>query len=295
MQTLADSDRPDVGVEPGGRRRTTARRPVQVLVGGLAALGLLAGCGSSDTPSEPDTSSDEPQVVDLEVGGQSAVAVVPPGDSPTGLVLYVHGHGETHDSLTGGSDQKRVTDRLVADGYVVAASDAHFDAWGNETSQQDYVALAAELKSRYDTPQTFLLAESMGGVAALQILAGDQIPDLAGLAGISMLVDPTVAADTEYGEELRAAYGGQLPTGTQNPLNIPAEQFAGDPIRLYIAPEDATVIYAENAEPFLAKLQGVADISAVSCEGGHIDPSCFQTDDLADWFDTNALAPASGN
>ena len=41
MQILADSDRPHVGVEPGGRRRTTARRPVQVLVGGLAALGLL--------------------------------------------------------------------------------------------------------------------------------------------------------------------------------------------------------------------------------------------------------------
>ncbi|WP_138734700.1 alpha/beta hydrolase [Modestobacter excelsi] len=294
MQTLADSDRTGVGAWPDGPRRPAPRRPVRALAGSLAALALLVGCGTSDSTPDPDT-ADEPQVVELEVGGQSAVAVVPPGDSPTGLVLYVHGHGETHDSLTEGSDQKRVTDRLVADGYVVAASDAHFDAWGNQASQDDYVALAAELKSRYDTPQTFLLAESMGGVAALQILAGDLIPDLAGLAGISMLVDPTVAADTQYGEELRAAYGGQLPTGTQNPLEIPAEQFAGDPIRLYIAPEDSTVVYAENAEPFLAKLQGIADISAVSCQGGHIDPSCFQPDDLADWFAANALASGSGN
>lgn len=294
MRSLADSDRAGTDGRPDGRRRSAPRRSVRVVVGGLAALGLLVGCGSSSSSSTEPAASDEPEVVDLEIGGQQAVAVVPPGDSPTGLVLYVHGHGETHDSLQGGADQARVTERLVADGYVVAASDAHFDAWGNQASQQDYVALAAELKSRYGTPQTFLLAESMGGVAALQILAGDQIPDLAGLAGISMLVDPTVAAETQYGEELRAAYGGQLPTGTQNPLNLPAEQFAGDHIRLYIAPADTTVVYAQNAEPFLAKLQGVADVSVVSCEGGHIDPSCFQPDDLADWFDANALAPGSG-
>ena len=73
-----------------------------------------------------------------------------------------------------------VVSRLVDDGYVVAAGDAHFNAYGNEASQEDYVALAAEVARRYRTHRTFLLAESMGGVAGLHLLAGNRIPDLAG-------------------------------------------------------------------------------------------------------------------
>lgn len=264
----------------GAPCRTRRRAAVGLLVVVLGA----SGCGAGDPVADPSAQPAAPEVVELTVGGQPAVAVVPDVEELSGLVLYVHGAGEDADSLQGGDDQARVTARLVSDGYVVAASDAHLDAFGNTASQQDYVDLAAELSDRYGTTRTFLLAESMGGVAGLQLLAGDRIPGLLGMAAISPLVDLDVIVGTDYETPVREAWGGRLPTGTENPAELPAEAFAGTSLRFYLAAEDELVVSAQNADPLVARLQGVADVSVVACEGGHIDPSCFQPDDLADWF-----------
>jgi alpha-beta hydrolase superfamily lysophospholipase len=233
-------------------------------------------------------------VVELQVGGQRAVALVPDTDVPRGLVLYLHGFGEDAESLLGGEDQARIVERLVTDGYVVAASDAHLDVFGNAASQQDHVDLAAELTRRYGTSRTFLLAESMGGVAGLQLLAADRIPHLLGMAAISPLTDLDVASLSPYEPIVRQAYGGRLPVGAENPAALSAESFRGDHIRFYLAAEDDVTVSADNADPLAARLQGIADVSVVPCEGGHVDPSCFQPDDLAAWFDELARTATTG-
>jgi alpha-beta hydrolase superfamily lysophospholipase len=236
-----------------------------------------------------------PQVVRLQVGGQPAVAVVPNTDAPRGLVLYLHGFGGDAASLEDGEEQVRIVDRLVADGYVVAASDAHLDAFGNAASQQDHVDLAAELTRRYETSRTFLLAESMGGVAALQLLAADRIPHLMGMAAISPLTDLDVATVSPYDAIVRQAYGGRWPVGTENPAALPAESFRDDHLRFYLAADDEVTVSAENADPLAARLQGIADVSIVPCDGGHVDPSCFQPDDLAGWFDQLVRTATTGD
>ena len=259
-----------------------------VVVAGLVAL-AVAGCDGSRAQQEPGARTDEgPRTEELTVGGQPAVAIVPATPNPRGLVIYLHGYGGDHLSLQRGDDEGRVAQRLVADGYVVAASDAHGDAWGNAASQQDYVDLAAELTRRYATPRTFLWAESMGTLAALHLLAGDRIPGLAGLAAVCPLTDLGFVVDGQFQLLVRQAYGGRLPTGTQDPAQLPAEDFRGDHIRFYVASHDQTVPTELNAGPFTARVGSVADVSTVPCQGGHIDPSCFQPDDLTDWF--NRLA-----
>jgi len=264
----------------------SARRvPGLVLAAVLLAAPALAGCAQDVTGQATATSaSPTTHVEELTVGGQAAVAIVPGTDSPRGLVLYLHGAGETAASLTEGADQQRIAERLVGDGYVMAASDAHFDAFGNAASQQDYVDLAAELSERYGTTRTYLLAESMGTMPGLQILAAQRIPGTVGLAAINPAIDISAVVGTQFEAAVRAAYDGQLPTGTQNPAALPADAFAGDPIRFYLAENDQTAVTAVHAAPFLAKVQGVADTSVVACQGMHVDPSCFQPDDLADWF-----------
>jgi alpha-beta hydrolase superfamily lysophospholipase len=267
----------------GSARGAWAPSAAVAAVAGLLVSLALVGC-SSGVEEPASTHVAEPSVVELEVGGQAAVAVTPGSAPPRGLVLYLHGYGETAVSLTEGADQARIVDRLVADGYVVAASDAHFDAFGNAASQQAYVDLAAELTQRYGTDRTFLLAESMGALAGLQLMADERIPDIAGMAGINPLMNLGIAVGS-YAEPLvRSAYGGRLPAGTEDPAQLPAEAFEGDAFRLYLAREDATVVTADNADPFVAKVRGIADVSVVQCMGRHVDPSCFQPDDLAAWF-----------
>lgn len=260
------------------------RQGAAAVAGCLVLLLALFGCsafGGADAPPEA-------HVENLVVDGQAALALVPGKTQPRGLVIYLHGFGGNHESLQS-ADQAGIADRLVADGYVVAASDAHFDAFGNAESQQAYVDLARELRDRYSTSRTFLLAESMGTVAALQIVAHDQIPDLVGMVAISGLTDLDTVAGTEFEPLLRQAYGGRLPTGAENPARLSASAFAGTRLRFYVTEGDDLVVSAENATPFVTKVQGVADVSVVQCTGGHVDASCFQPDDIADWLE--ALSP----
>jgi pimeloyl-ACP methyl ester carboxylesterase len=268
------------------RPNTRGRRRAGVAIG-LAAIVGLAGCSGSaaESPETVGPTEAAETVLELEIGGQKALAFVPPQDL-AGLVIYAHGVGDDHDVLSLDDKRVEIVDRLLADGYVVAASDAHFDAFGNAASQQDYVALAEELTQRYGTSRTFLIAESMGGVAALQLLASDRIPDLLGVAAISPLVDPRVLEGTDLEEPVLAAYGGEFPTGTDNPAQLPADAYEGANLRFYLAAEDTVTVSAVNADPLAERLRDVANVSVVDCDGEHVDSSCFQPDDLADWFGT---------
>ena len=277
---MRNSSRRPPATGASGRRRLPA-----LVVAGLVAL-AVAGCVDSGAQDEAGSPTDgAPRTVELTVGGQPAAAIVPATRSPRGLVIYLHGYGGDHRSLQRGADEARVAQRLVAEGYVVAASDAHGDAWGNAASQQAYVDLAAQLTRRYATPRTFLWAVSMGTVAALQLLAHDRIPRLAGLAAVCPVTDLGFVVDSEFQPLVRQAYGGRLPTGTENPALLPAEDFRGDHIRFYVASHDQTVPTELNAGEFTPRVGPVADVTIVPCQGGHIDPSCFQPDDLTDWFD----------
>ncbi|MFW3172994.1 serine aminopeptidase domain-containing protein [Geodermatophilus sp. CPCC 206100] len=252
----------------------------------LAVTALLAGCGGgAETPDEgPETPAAEPEFSEFTVDGQDAVAIAPGEGDPEGLVVFLHGLDDDAGAL--GEEEKRVdmVGDLVAQGYVVAGSDGNFNAWGNEASQQGYVDLAAELAERYGTTDTYLVAESMGGVAGLQLLADDRIPDVRGMALISPLVDLDVVRDTPQEAQVLQAYDGVFPTDAQNPALRPAEDWAGTSMRFYLATEDEVVDNTENAEPFVERVEDVADVSVVVCEGEHVAPSCFQGEDLAEWF-----------
>ena len=244
----------------------------------VAALGLLLALSScSAGASGAGTRS-------FTVGGQAAVEIAPAG-TPRGLVIYLHGFGDDATVITGAAKRTTVVQRLVDAGYVVAASDAHGDAWGNAASQADHVALAGALRARHHTTATFLLAESMGSVAALRIVAGHQIADLAGAAFVSPFIDYRLPLGPDYEASVRAAFGGALPADADNPALLPAADFAGTHLRFYVATDDEVTVTSQQAQPLFSRLQGIADESYRTCTGGHVAASCFQADDLVAWYD----------
>ncbi len=157
------------------------------------------------------------------------------------------------------------------------------NSFGNPESRRDYLELARVARAQYNVYTVHLLAESMGAVAAVNILAENHDPPaVQGLVAISPALDLT-SAPQQYEFALAAAYPENT-MAQSNPVDLPPEALAGKRMRFYASDGDSLVSTARNADAFRNRFQSVADISVVSCTGGHLDPSCMQPEDIAKWF-----------
>lgn len=221
------------------------------------------------------------RIEQTKIGGQGAWIAVPPIPAKA-LVLYVHSFTTDRSAITY-HQRKAFTEALLGRGFVVLSSDAHGDAWGDPASQADYVSLAAAGTARFGALPTFIVSESMGGVAGLDLVANHAIPRLRGWVGIVPVVD-LLAADRKAGfrASIAKAYKGDPPAAA-SPANLPAADLASTPLRFYLSQGDAVVPPAQHAEPLIARLpQSV--VTRVTCTGPHADPTCFQGADVAQWM-----------
>jgi hypothetical protein len=245
----------------------------------LTALGaLLAAAACAPEPGGG-------AVVETTVLDGSPVALVAPeGAEPKALVVFLHGLHEDHESVLEESPLGDLVSGLVAGGYAVASSDADGDNFGNPESREDYLALARYAQDRLGTSATLLLAESMGGLAAIPLAASGDVSGLRGTAAINPAIPLTAPSGDGYLDAAVEAWGRE-PGPDDDPLALPPQEFAGQSFRLYVAAEDEIVPTAEHAGAFASRVGGLADVSLVACSGGHVDPSCFQPDDVVSWFD----------
>ena len=209
------------------------------------------------------------KVADVHETVEGTVAV--PADQNGSLVLYVHGSGQRGIDAFSDAETSTVTARLLQDGYVVAAADAHGDAWGNPASVEDYEQLVTTVRARYDLSKTYILAESMGGLAGAELAASSSVSAWAAfypVCNIDSLNDP------ELQRQIGAAYPHGAPAKTPWPRK---------PVAVWASPADTVVPAAQNAYPCASAVDGVIHQTT----GDHGDASNFDPEAVAHFFDNN--------
>jgi pimeloyl-ACP methyl ester carboxylesterase len=218
----------------------------------------------------------------VTVGGETSLGMTKRDAAPRGVVIFFHGLDRDETVLMADGPHRALTEQLVNSGFAVVASRAGGNSYGNPASQRTYRALAENAAKHYRVANVFLLAESMGAIAAANLLASRNQSSIRGLAAISPVLN-LGQPPPEHQAAIAASYPGQSPESV-DPMRLPANDFRGKHMRFYVTPTDSLVPSDANALAFQARFAPVADISIVPCTGPHLDPSCIRGDDIVRWF-----------
>jgi pimeloyl-ACP methyl ester carboxylesterase len=197
------------------------------------------------------------------------------------VVVYFHGLGGNEFSISDAA-HNGMTTALVNAGFAVVSSAAGGDAFGNAASQHNYVILGGAAAEHYGTENIFFIAESMGAIAAANLLATKLTQRVRGFAAINPMLDLAAVAP-QYQSTVVESYSEQS-IKESNPMNMPVEAFQNKKMRFYVSRDDPQVPADANAFAFKERFGSAADISVVECSGSTIDRSCYQGADLVKWF-----------
>jgi pimeloyl-ACP methyl ester carboxylesterase len=218
----------------------------------------------------------------VTVDGQQALGISAKDAMIRGVVIFFHDAGTNEFSITSDQAHRDLTTKLVDAGFAVVSSNAGGDAFGNDASQMNYVYLGGTAVDHYHVENVFFLAESMGAIAATNLLARNLTPRVRGFAAVNPMFDLGAVAP-QYRSTIAESYPTQS-MDSVNPMNIPLDAMRNKNIRLYVSPEDSLVGADANAIAFQRRFGSAADVSVVQCSGQHRDRSCFQGDDIVKWF-----------
>jgi pimeloyl-ACP methyl ester carboxylesterase len=241
----------------------------------VALVVLLSGCSSAD--------AEHFEYLRVTVDGQQTLGISKKGGVVRGVVVYFHGPDADEFAVTADNPHKKLTERLVNADFAVVSSKASGNAFGNPQSQENYRELANMALQHYRVENVFFLAESMGAVAALNLMAGTETSRIRGLAAINPATD-LANASTSYAPVIAESFPDHPTLELTNPMNFPPEAFTDKQIRFYVSDSDAAAPATSNALAFQRRFGATAKISLVGCNGGYGDPSCLQGDDLLKWF-----------
>jgi len=264
----------------------------------LLAVALLAGACAGERPSALPEVAAEPSAPSaaaspvaplapgahrLEIGGEAATVLVP--EHPNGrLVVYAHGYDGRADAVLSEDAFGGLAAGLVAEGYAVASSDAAGNAWGDDASVDAYAELAATATAGAGATDVFLVAESMGGLAAARLVEERRIEGLRAYAGIYPLCDLGSVYD-DFRESVDAAYGPAVPRALAELSPVALD--GAVPVLFWASPDDVTVDKERNADVCAAQV--VADGGSavvVETDGRHLDLSNFDLPGLLGFFDS---------
>lgn len=202
--------------------------------------------------------------------------------TPAGLVIYCHGQTEAYNDINGSASATKadVVNALTAAGYFVACSNAGGGySWGNWTSTNSIVAMERWIRANYDISHTVMWGVSMGGIAALNVIASGRIPVI-GFIGTAPTYDLTAMHAGAYGGNIDGAYGtsGGWPGKAYgwDPATMPAGHFHGIPMYMWASPGDTTVSKTDHCDALATAAAKVArSVTVTVCSGTHSDPSHF--------------------
>lgn len=214
--------------------------------------------------------------------GQPTLGLSKKNKNPTALVVFFHGLDTDEHSPISDASHKKLTDTLLNAGYAVVSSNAGGNAYGNPASRQQYLNLARLAAYHYHVADIYLLAESMGAIAAVDILANPDTLPVRGLVAISPALN-LGDAPPPYRKAIEAAYPGQS-IDAVSPMNLPPDQLIGKRLRFYASQDDKIVPTADNASAFDDRFGSMASISIVHCSGGHMAAACMQGNDIVRWY-----------
>jgi len=214
-------------------------------------------------------------------------------DKPAPAVIYCHG---TNRNSASGHDDFQVillTNGLTKRGYIVVHIDASANGWGNEPSLTDYVNAYEYLRDHYAISGTFLVSQSMGGLAGLTIIGRRLFPVL-GWFGVDPVTNLRDMYDRgQFTNVINLAYGiaadgsdYEAQTTGYDPNLRPATDFVGVPMRVITSADDSVVPPSTNAEVLLARVQSVVSEASLNPIPGtsHIGNASFDPADADAFF-----------
>lgn len=239
-----------------------------------AAL-LLAGCAPAN--------ADGDRTITDTVGGQAVRIDLPTGD-PVAVALWFHGQG--------GDVETRMNEdwlnSLRADGWAVASSDLHGNAWGNPASVADAAALAQWAEDQADVEVRLLVAGSMGGLTSLNALIDGKVSAACWYGTMPVADLDAIGQVPDAAVQVREAYEGASPDFS-NPATGLADLPAVTRYHVVASPQDTWVPAREHADVLVAALQAVgAEVTRTDASGEHGDPSHFDPADLSAFADSCA-------
>ena len=265
-----------VGIGPVGARADTVTAKVRTGIEGLAPSGewtQLAGAQNIriSLPTNYDSRK------------------------PTPLVLYSHANNGTEmDPLLLPPDGPyELTATLVANGYAVASSTQHGNNWGSQVAVDDLYALYKYFRDRYSLGPVVILAQSMGGAAALTAIRQRRIPGIRGFCGIFPVCNlASMYAAGNYATAIRTAHsiagdGSDYAAKTAglDPALGNGPDFRGIPMRFYHSSGDTLVNKADNSDVIAALVAPYApEATVVVTTGDHGDTINFQGTDVLAFF-----------
>lgn len=213
--------------------------------------------------------------------------------NPTPVILYAHGASEDHTSITTDGMKSATINALMDAGYIVASTNAHGNNWGNQSSVDDFNALAKYVRSNYNVKGMAMWSQSMGGLTGLQVVTQGNV-DLVGWLGTYPVCNlANLYSLGTYVSQINTAYGitgsGLLTYANQtnghDPVLKSAKAYKDIPMRFYASPSDTVVPKANNADALSAIVANSrSEAVTVVCSGNHGDASHFQPSDYAAFF-----------
>lgn len=233
------------------------------------------------------------ETVNTTAGGQN-VRILVPDNYVNKCVVYHHGAGEDYTSINA-ADKASIVTQLTGEGYLMAASSAHGDNWGNQAAVDDYVALQSYLVTNYAPAKTALMSQSMGGLTGL-LTASAGFAGLCGWFGIYPVCNLSAMFANNagtYAGAIRSAYsiaadGSDYSTKTSghDPVLLTASTFNRLPMRFWHSSGDTVVGKTANSDQMQTLVSGSKQESTViATTGDHGDASNFNPTAVSDFLD----------
>lgn len=216
-----------------------------------------------------------------KVNGSGTLGLSDSGQPVKALIVYFHGADQKASVIE--DDQKHTDffDPLLRAGYAVVSADAGGNAFGNPASRDAYRKLIVAALAKYGDVPVFFVAESMGALAALALIADDSAHSIKGMVGVSPLMG--LPPDIRTVSFIKGVWGGEVPD-SGDPLSWPPEMLANRNFLLYASRDDRVIPADASAQAFALRFGAVARIETVDCAGGHVAVACYQGDGVKKWF-----------
>lgn len=198
-------------------------------------------------------------------------------DAPVGLAVFFHGLGGDVNTLMD-SDWIRA---LRAEGWAVASSDFHLNAWGAPETTVDLQSLTSWASDATGMAPTLMISDSMGALTSLNAIVrgGTFVPCWYGVESVVDL--RTVESIAGAPAQIEKSYGGK-PTVADNPIENVDKLTRNETIFRLIGAENDTIISnSANSLEFSNALRAAGgDVSYRGVAADHGGAALFDATDL---------------
>ena len=242
-----------------------------------ATAGSAAGVGAFEQTASPN--------------GQ-AVRIWTPTTVEDTAVIVCHKHTGS-EQYAPPSAEYCVVGSLQASGYVVGASNMAGDNWGNAAGQAAIIDLWGMLKARHPSlTKLVLLAYSMGGIGAMNIVMANAIPELRGVYGIDAVSSlANMYANATYTASIRTAYGiaadgsdYAAKTAGFDPMlaSVPASALTKRFV-FVSSSADTAVSQSANSLSMIPRLAGAAEVTSITHASSHLAPVAMRPQSVVEF------------